>query len=47
MSDLHCGEDIDQDKNTTDVIRTLVHAENPDFLAFSGDMVAGKPLERV
>ena len=42
MSDLHCGENVDQDFNTTEVIRTLVHAENPDFLAFSGDMVSGR-----
>ena len=41
MSDLHCGEDIEQDVNTTRVIRTLIDAEKPDFLAFSGDMVSG------
>lgn len=46
MSDLHCGENVDQDLNTTEVIRTLVHAENPDFLAFSGDMVSGRGLKR-
>lgn len=41
MSDLHCGEDEEKDYNTTRVIRTLIEAENPDFLAFSGDMVSG------
>ena len=41
MSDLHCGESLDADNNTTDVIRTLVHAENPDFLAFSGHKIYG------
>ena len=41
MSDLHCGENEETDKNTTRVMRTLIEAENPDFLAYTGDMVSG------
>lgn len=41
MSDLHCGEDEEKDTNTTRVMRTLIEAENPDFLAYTGDMVSG------
>ena len=40
MSDLHCGESIENDDNTTRVMRTLIHAEDPDFLVYSGDMVS-------
>ena len=32
---------MEKDVNTTRVIRTLIDAEKPDFLAFSGDMVSG------
>lgn len=41
MSDLHCGESVEKDQNTTRVMRTLIEAENPDFLAYTGDMVSG------
>ena len=42
MSDLHCGESIEKDDNTTRVMRTLIDAEDPDFLVYSGDMVSGR-----
>ena len=41
MSDLQCGENEETDKNTTRVMRTLIEAENPDVLAYTGDMVSG------
>lgn len=41
FTDLHYGETLENDLNTTRLMENIVGQENPDFLAFSGDMVAG------
>ncbi|KAK8793460.1 hypothetical protein WA158_004819 [Blastocystis sp. Blastoise] len=40
FTDLHYG-DGDHDDETTQIMRTILKTENPDFVAFTGDMVAG------
>ena len=41
MTDLHYGEKLELDINTTRLMKNLIRAESPDFLSFTGDMVAG------
>ena len=41
MTDLHYGEDLENDFNTTRLMKNLIKEESPDFLAFTGDMVSG------
>lgn len=41
ITDTHYGQNLDADVNTTDIARTLLDIEQPDFVAFTGDMVAG------
>lgn len=45
FTDLHYGEGDHLDESTTNLMRKLVQAEDPDFIAFTGDMVSGKLLE--
>ncbi|KAK8803874.1 hypothetical protein WA158_001568 [Blastocystis sp. Blastoise] len=40
FTDLHYG-DGDHDDETTQIMRTIIGVEKPDFIAFTGDMVAG------
>ena len=41
ITDLHYGEALDLDINTTRLMERLIDREEPDFLVFTGDMVAG------
>ena len=41
ITDTHYGQNLNADVNTTDIKRTLLDIEHPDFVAFTGDMVAG------
>ena len=41
ITDTHYGQNLNADVNTTDIARTLLDIEHPDFVAFTGDMVAG------
>ena len=42
FTDLHYGEALDLDINTTRLMENLIDREDPDFLVFTGDMVAGE-----
>lgn len=41
ITDTHYGQNLNADVNTTDIARSLLDMERPDFVAFTGDMVAG------
>lgn len=41
FTDTHYGRDIDVDKRSTQVMRTVLNVTTPDFVAFTGDMIAG------
>ena len=43
FTDLHYGESLENDVNTTRLMENIVEQEKPDFLSFTGDMVAGIP----
>eukprot|EP00823_Brevimastigomonas_motovehiculus_P002434 TRINITY_DN148_c1_g1_i1.p1 TRINITY_DN148_c1_g1~~TRINITY_DN148_c1_g1_i1.p1 ORF type:complete len:365 (-),score=102.22 TRINITY_DN148_c1_g1_i1:219-1313(-) len=41
LTDLHFGEDVAKDANTTQLIVSLLKWEQPDFVMMTGDMVSG------
>ena len=41
ITDLHYGEALDLDNNSTRLVESIIEHESPDFLVFTGDMVAG------
>lgn len=41
VTDLHLGEDIDEGWKTFNFLMHMFGEENPDFIAITGDLVAG------
>ncbi|WYZ40665.1 hypothetical protein EsH8_IV_001006 [Colletotrichum jinshuiense] len=51
FSDLHFGEQefgwgIDQDKNSTRVMRSVMKTEQPDLVVFNGDLITGEDTHK-
>ena len=47
MTDLHYGKYDSESVQTTKVMNILLDSENPDFVAFTGDMVSGRFIKRI
>lgn len=41
VTDIHYGEDEEKDAATTNLMKSLIHWENPDMAVLTGDMVSG------
>ena len=47
MTDLHDGKYDSESVQTTKVMEILLDSENPDFVAFTGDMVSGRLIQSI
>lgn len=47
MTDLHYGKYDSESVQTTKVMEILLDSENPDFVAFTGDMVSSRLIQSI